>query len=219
MPTKLIGKSVLGEIGFSQDVTMMKDHFGEQLYKIRSSLPQKLQNFRCILAMTSKTNLSEIEATGGEYFPKIRKYSQAFNSYTKPTTIYTSCANGSNRMRPSCDFLIWNSKRFPNFVAITYSREAPILAFESTTGNKCLGVIMKPSLLKFGDYLFSTIKEELRGTITVTIVTCKHEENMPSVIKAFADKYDMACIIGEDSEKNPDCFCENDIGNHAVAMW
>ena len=223
MPYKIIGKSVLGDIGLSQNVTVMKDKFDEQLQKVRDSLPLQYQSFRYTLAMTSMTNSSEIEATAREYFPKIRKFGAEFHSFVMPRLIYKACANDTDKIRPASDFLIWDTKKFARVVVTTFSREAPILAFESSTGKKCLGVIFRQSLIKYGDYLFSTIKGELHGRITVTLVTCNHYEypegSIPTIIQKLADKYDMKCIIGEDSEKNPECYHRGEIGNHVVAMW
>lgn len=223
MPFKIIGKSTLGELGLSQNVKIMGDNFEEQLLKVRSSLPSQFQNFRYTLAMTSMTSFSEMTATNGEYFPKIRKFGSDFYPFVMPKLIYKACANDTDKLRPGCDFLIWDNNKFKKFVATTFSREAPILAFESDSGKKCLGVILRPSLMKYGDYLFSTIKDELRDNITVTLVTCNHfeypEGNIPSIVQNLAKKYNMKCIIGFDSEKNPECYHIGEIGNHVVAMW
>ena len=223
MPFKIIGKSVLGDIGLSQNVEIMRNNFNEQLYKVRCSLPSQFQSFRYTLAMTSMTSYAERKATNEEYFPKIRKFGAEFHSFAMPNLIYKACANGTDKIRPGCDFLVWDTKKFARLVVTTFSREAPILAFESTTGKKCLGIILRPSLMKYGDYLFSTIKDEIRGKITVTLVTCNHYEypegSIPTIIQNLAAKYDMKCIIGEDSEKNPECYHRGEIGNHVVALW
>lgn len=223
MPFKVIGKSTLGEIGLSQNIEVMRCSFGEQLYKVRSSLPSQYQNFRYTLVMTSMTSYAERKATGNEYFPKICKFDSNLYPFVNPKSIYKACSNDTDKIRPNCDFIIWNTKKFPKLVATTFSREAPIIAFESTTGKKCLGVILRPSLMKYGDYLFSTIKDELRGNITATLVVCNHfeydEGSIPTIIQTLADKYGMNCIIGFDSEKNPECYHRGEKGNHVVAMW
>lgn len=223
MPFKIIGKSILGDLGLSQNVEVMRDKFDEQLLKVRSSLPSQFKDFRYTLAMTSMTGFAERKVTKGEYFPKIRRFTSDLYPFVMPKLIYKACANDTDKLRPGCDFLIWDSNKFKKFVATTFSREAPILAFESTSGQKCLGVILRPSLMKYGDYLFSTIKDELRGNITVTLVTCNHfnypEGSIPTIIQNLADNYDMNCIIGDDSEKNPECYHRGEKGNHVVAMW
>ena len=223
MPTQLLGKSVLGDIGLSLDVEVMRDNFENQIYKVRAALPAQYQSFRYTLAMTSMTCYAERKATNDEYFPKIRKFSSEFHSFAMPKLIYKARANGTDQLRPGCDFLLWDTKKFARLVVTTFSREAPILAFESTTGKKCLGVISRASLMKYGDYLFSTMKSELRGNITVSLVVCNHFEysggSIPSVIQYLADIYNMKCIIGENSEQNPECYKKNECGNHVVAMW
>ena len=77
--------------------------------------------------------------------------------------------------------------------------------------------------MKYGDYLFSTMKETLGGNITVTLVTCNHfeytEGSVPSVIKNLSLKHNMDCVIGYDSEKEPECYHRHEEGNHIVALW
>lgn len=222
MPIKLIGKSVLGELGFCQVPSKMGENFGKQLEKIQSALlPDGF--FPGSVCMTSMTNKNEINLTNGQYFPKIRKYS-SFNAFMKPRRSYMLCELGLDEVSPKCDFIIWNSCK-DNIVVTTFSREAPILAFESSNGKKALGVILRPSLMQYGDYLFQTISEYLQDKITVTLVTCNHyvypEGSIPSYISFLASKYGMKCIIPEnsDSEKNPECYHRGEEGNHVVAMW
>lgn len=218
MPIKIIGKSILGELGFCQVPSKMGDHFEEQLKKVENAfdLPLHWKPF-----MTSMTGSEEVKLTNGAYFPKIRKVYAEGRSIFNPRSIYDYCKRGEDKFRPGCDFIIWD-KAFP-IVVTTFSREAPILAFESSTGKKCLGVILRQSLMKYGDYLFSTLNDALEGEITITLVTCNHfqypEGSIPEVIQNFASKYNMNCIIGEDSEKNPECYHRGEEGNHVVAMW
>lgn len=216
MAIKVIGRSILGELGFSQNVRVMGDNFKTQLKKIQDNIP-----FPARLFMTSMTGSAEIAATNGEYFPKIRKVYGDNQSLFQPNTIYFHCMKGEDKLRPGCDFIVWRDND-PAVVA-TFSREAPILAFESTNGMKALGVICRPSLMKYGDYLFSTIKETLQGSITVQMVCGNHynykEGSIPDIISGLSGKYDMHCIIGEDSEKNPECYHRGEKGNHVVAMW
>lgn len=201
----------------------MRDKFEDQLLKVRSSLSSEFQDNLFTLAMTSMTSFSEMEATNYEYFPKIRKFGSDFNAFVMPKSIYKACANDTDKIRPGCDFLIWDTRKFKKFVATTFSREAPILAFESDSGKKCLGVILRPSLMKYGDYVFHTIKNELHGNIRVTIVTCNHfeypEGSIPTIIQNLALKYNMSCIVCIDSEKDSECYHRGEKGNHVVAMW
>ena len=222
MPIKIIGKSILGDLGFSQNVSVMGERlYFDQLDKIKTIIP-----FGRLILMTSMTGIYEVKETGGEYFPKIREYRTDIGPMFSPNSIYNNCLGNKDKYRPGCDFIIFDAKS--NFVATTFSREAPILAFESSFGRKALGVILRPSLMKYGDYLFSTIKEDLINhneptEITVTLVTCNHfeyqEGSIPSIIQSLADKYDMKCIIGDDSENNPECYHRGEKGNHVVALW
>lgn len=221
MAIKIIGKSVLGELGLSQNVSLMGENYFSQLKKLKKELP-----LGHLHLMTSMTGTYEVQTTNGEYFPKIREYRTDINSIFSPTAIYNNCLANKDKYRPGCDFIIFDSTS--DIVATTFSREAPILAFESSIGRKALGVILRPSLMKYGDYLFSTIREDLISyneptEITVTLVTCNHfeypEGSIPSIIKSLADKYSMKCFIGEDSEKNPECYHRGEKGNHVVAMW
>lgn len=214
---KLIGKSILGERGFSQNPSKMEPMFGQQLVKIDCYIPSFNKEF----IMTSMTGSAERSATNGAYFPKIRKYNPSIGEMFDPEKIYDYCKAGLDKLRPGCDFIVWDEH--DDVIAATFSREAPIIAFESSTGKKALGVILRPSFMKYGDYLFSTMKEYLGGKIKVTLVTCNHYEysegSIPSLVQNLALRYDMSCFIGFDSEKDEDCYHRGEDGNHVVAMW
>lgn len=220
MSIKVIGKSVLGELGFCQVPSKMGDHLDEQLSKITSSLP--IPSEISSVAMTSMTGSEEINLTDGCYFPKIREYNDDIYPFMMPKLIYNGCKTGLDKLRPGCDFIIWDSKKV-SLAVTTFSREAPIIAFESLNGKKALGVILRPSLMKFGDYLFKTISDYLGEAITVTLVTCNHYEypegSIPTIIQNLALKYKMNCVIAINSEKDPDCYHRGEKGNHVVAMW
>jgi len=215
MPIKIIGKSILGELGFCQIPSKMGKFFEDQLIAIEKNLPVKK------LLMTSMTRSEEVSQTSGAYFPKIRKSYLGHENMFNPRAIYYYCQHGEDKFRPCCDFMVWDKNC--SIVATTFSREAPVLAFESSKGGKALGVILRPSLIKYGDYLFSTIKEALGENITVTLVTCNHfaypEGSVPSIVQELAYKYNMNCTIGVDSEKDPECYHRGEFGNHVVAMW
>ncbi len=218
MAIKLIGKSILGIKGFSQ-IPSKTDYclFARQLINISSSLPKGLK-----LVMTSMTGSNEVKLTNSAYFPKIRKYSPELKDMFDPHKIYDYCVKGFDNLRPGSDFILWDSNN-DDIVVTTFSREAPIFAFESSTGKKALGVILRPSLMQYGDYLFSTIKDYLDGEITVTLVTCNHYEypdgSIPSIVQNLSLKYNINCAIGVDSEKDIDCYHRGEEGNHVVAVW
>lgn len=213
MPIFIIGKTVLGKSGFCQVPSKIGEKFDALLSSIEAMVPHKL-------LMTSMTGWEECTKTNGCYYPKIRKVYPGISEMFDPRAIYHYCEKGEDKFRPGADFIIWDKSL--QIAVATFSREAPILAFESERG-KALGVILRPSLMKYGDYVFSTMKEALGDGITVTLVTCNHfeypEGSIPSVIQSLADKYDMKCIIGEDSEKNPECYHRGETGNHVVVLW
>lgn len=219
MPIKIIGKSTLGDTGFCQFPSKMGDSYHKKLSIIERTL---MASPEMPLIMTSMTGMQERKATKDEYFPKIRSFSYSQLDMFLPRIIYGRCIMGTDKFYPGCDFIVWNSLGFQLY-ASTFSREAPVLAFESTSGKKALGVILRKSLMKYGDYLFSSISEYLGGNVTVTLVTCNHfeypEGSIPSIIQNLADKYEMNCVIGEDSEKNAECYHRGETGNHVVVMW
>lgn len=224
MPTRIIGKSVLGEIGLSQNVSVMGDNFNEQLNRVIFQL--KACSSIKTIAMTSMTNSQEVKATNGKYFPKIRQLfepNDPFYQFLIPEVIYEGCKAGIDKVKPCCDFIVWDRNKLKDFAVLTFSREAPIIAFESNNGKKALGMILRASFMEYGDYLFSTIKEVLGGDITVNLVTCNHYEyaegSVPSVIRGLAKKYGMKCAIGINSETDSECYHRGEIGNHVVAMW
>jgi len=224
MPIKIIGKSILGEIGLSQNVSVMGDCFEEQLLKVVSQLSSSASINS--IAMTSMTNSKEVEETKGKYFPKIRLISDQYDpfyGFLMPQVIYNGCKAGLDKYKPCCDVIIWDRNKFNHLAVLTFSREAPIIAFESDTGKKALGMLLRASLMEYGDYLFSSIKEELGADIEVSLVTCNHfeypEGSIPSIIESLTLKYNMKCFICVDSEKDSDCYHRGEAGNHVVVMW
>lgn len=214
MPYKIIGKSILGNIGFLADSNVMKKDFQKQLRKIKECLQRK------DFIMIPTTSREEIQLTNGEYFPKIVEFKNDISSMFRPNNIYEHFI--AKKHFPCCDFVIFDSSS--NIVATTFSREAPILAFESSNGKKALGVIKKTSLNKYGDYLFASIKKALDNTnITVTVVTCNHYkysgENTLALFHKLADKYEMKYVIGLNSETYFECYHKGEKGNHVVALW
>lgn len=217
MPIKLIGKSILGEKGFSQVPAKIEPNFDKQLQAVLDSLPSEKK-----VVMTSMTGSHEVKLTEGAYFPKIREFNPELMEMFDPYKIYENCKADMDKFRPACDFIVWDSEKH-DIVSTTFSREAPILAFESSTGKKALGVILRPSLMQYGDYLFSTMKEYLGGKIKITLVTCNYYEypegSIPSIFQNLALKYYLSCTMGANSELYSDCYHRGEEGNHVVALW
>lgn len=218
MAIRLIGKSVLGDLGFCQIPEKMGESYYSQLDKVRSCLPYEKK-----VIMTSMTGTREVEATNGEYFPKIRKYDPALSDMFSPEKIYQNCEDGLDPVRPGADFVVWDDEE--DITAATFSREAPILYFVSTTGMRALGVIMRKSLMKYGDYLFSTIKEFLGSDdadISVFLISCNHfeypEGSIPSIVTHLASNHEMYSTTVYDSESHSECYHRGEEGNHVVAI-
>lgn len=212
----IIGKSILGDLGLCLNPSKMGNQFTQQLEKVKQQIPDDYR-----LAITSITGSREIEATNGEYLPKIREYDSHLRDMFEPNIVYRHVQMGFDSVRPGADFVIWDS-RFYKICGLTFSREAPVLAFKSSNGHKALGVILRKSLLKHGDYLFETIKNAMNGQIAVTLVCCNHfeyeEGSIPSIVENLAKKYDMPYVCLFDSEKTPDCYQRNEKGNQVVAL-
>lgn len=217
MAIQLIGKSILGELGFCQIPQKMGDEYYSQLVKIRSCIPKNKR-----IVMTSMTGSIQIKVTNGEYFPKIRMYDPAISDMFSPKKIYQNCEDGLDALRPGADFIVWNSSIDENIAVATFSREAPILYFESTSKRMALGVILRPSLMKYGDYLFSTIEEALGEDITCYLVTCNHFEypdgSIPQIVENLAHNHNMHYMCMYDSESYEECYHRGEIGNHVVLI-
>ena len=217
MPIKLIGKSVLGDLGLCLSPSKMGVLFRPQLERIQNEIPEDMR-----LAITSITGIREKEETNSKYLPKIREYDSRLHDIFDPKIVYRYVQKGLDSLRPGSDFVLWDSK-FYKLCCLTFSREAPILAFESSFGQKALGVILRPSLMKHGDYLFETMQYAMNGNITVTLVTCNHYEypegTIPDLVRNLAQKYNMSCVVCYDSQKEAECYHRDETGNHVVAMW
>ena len=216
MAINLIGKSILGDLGFCQSYAKMGNNYTGQLNKIRSTLPDGKK-----LIMTSMCGSREVEATGGEYLPRVRMYDPSLDDMFSPEKIYQYCEDDMDSIRPGADFIVWDDS-LKEIAVATFSREAPILYFESTNGGLALGVIMRKSLMIYGEYLFDTIKESLGGNITCYLVTCNHYEygegSIPSVVEKLAHDNDMLYSCMYDSESYEECYHRGETGNHVVVI-
>lgn len=215
MPTYLIGKSTLGDLGLCLNSSEMGNDFIPQLEKIKQKIPNNLK-----FAITSITGSREVSATNGEYLPKIREYDPKLHDIFDPEVVYNYVQKGLDSVRPGADFILWKDS---NICCLTFSREAPIISFESSSGQKALGVILRFSLLKHGDYLFQTIKNAMEGDIKVTLLVCNHYEYSEGKITDFVQnlalEYNMAFLSCCDSQKEPECYKRDEKGHHVIAMW
>lgn len=218
MPIKVIGKPTLGDLGLCQSPSKMGDNFNSQMQLVLGELPADKK-----VIMTSMTGTVEVNLTNGAYVPKIRLYNGRISDIFDPYQIYENCIKGLDSLRPGADFIVWDTKEFPSLCVTTFSREAPILAFKSDSGKKALGVILRPALMQYGDYLFSTIKQYLGKNVSVALVTANHfeypEGSIPYIVQTLALKHHMSCFICIDSETDEDCYHRGEAGNHVVAMW
>ena len=217
MAIKIIGKSVLGDLGFCQTTAKMGNNYTEQLNKIRSKLPEGKK-----LIMTSMCGSKEVDATGGEYLPRVRMYDPSLDDMFSPEKIYQYCGDDMDSIRPGADFIVWNDS-WKEIAVATFSREAPILYFKSTNGGLALGVIMRKALMRYGEYLFDTIKESIGGDITCCLVTCneywfKDGGSIPFNIEKLCQKYDMQFYKMYNSESHSDCYHRGEKGNHVVMI-
>lgn len=216
---KLIGKSTLGELGFCQSTSTMNGKYLSQLHKIYQSVPEQHK-----VLMTSMTSFENREEMHDAYLPQIRLYDPALKEMFDPECIYRHCLEGTDLFRPIADFIAYCPSQNERVVLSTFSREAPILAFESQNGSICLGTILRRALIEHGDYLFRNIKKLLGGEkVTVTLVTCNHylypEGSIPDMVKSLAQKYHMDYKEGVDSQKDKECYHRGEKGNHVVIMW
>lgn len=213
----LIGKPILGNLGFCQVSKKMREEYYTQLRKIQEQLPASKK-----IITTSMTNLEKIEATNGKYLPQLVVYNPEYHTLFDPYDIYQNCIDGMDSYRPSVDFIIENNGN--NKVALTtFSREAPILSFASTKGDMALGCITRQSLMVYGDFLFEQMKKALRGYIQVILFSTNHYEypegTIESMVRKLADKHVIVfgptlSIVGEEK-----CYHRGEEGNHVVAMW
>lgn len=208
MEIRIIGKSILGELGFCQSPAKMGENFYAQLSKLRKELPPKQ------ILMTSMTNSEIIEVANGIYVPRILYYQGDISSIFDPHTIYGYCESGRDIFRPAVDFIICSPEE--KVVLTTFSREAPVIAFTTPSGYKALGVILRKSLIQYGDYLFHNIKKEMgeAGPITATLVVCNWfeypEGSIPLLVQKLAESYQMEFKQMENSEEDKECYHRGD---------
>lgn len=218
---KLIGRSVLGDLGFCQSVSKMGNHYDEQLKKIRQQLPEGVK-----LITTAMLNSKLAEESNFSARPVVRLYTPDTDGMFNPYQIYRFCQEGLDLVRPTADFVVYNPKYSAEkkLAIATFSREAPILVFSSSNGSVAVGTVLRKSLLKHGMQLFRDVRVAMGEgeIITVNLVTStyfKYEEGtIADQVKRLAKIFMMHYIHGSDVKKNPECYHRGEVGNHVVVV-
>jgi len=220
MPSKIIGKSTLGELGFCQYVPTMGERYFTQWEKLLREIPKGYMPI-----ITSMTNMNERKEANNFYIPQIRLYDKIIDAIFNPTEIYKHCLQGVDFLRPTVDFAIW--KQEDMVVGLTFSKDAPIISFVSTNGGKAIGTILRPALMAHGMYLFDNIQNAMKsmgnGEITVTLETSTFSDYkegcIPTVIERLAKEHGMNFKLGVDTREHSECYHSGEKGNHIVALW
>lgn len=220
---KLIGRSVLGDLGFCQSVSKMGSHYDEQLQKIRQQLPKGVK-----LITTAMLSSKLAEESNFSARPVVRLYTPDTDGMFDPYQIYRFCQEGLDLVRPAADFVVYNPKLSGRrkLAIATFSREAPILVFYSSNGSVAIGTILRKSLLKYGRQLFKNVQTAMgEGEITVNLVTStffEYEEGtiddqVMHLIKTFRMNY-YCDFIKSNVNQNPECYHRGEVGNHVVVV-
>ena len=224
---KILGKEELfneqfeKQIGFSQSIKYFKnmEDYIEQLEKVKNNCPK--QN----LIGISLTSAEIMKEQNYNYMPSILAYKKEFDSIVNPIEVFKRCLVGEDEFSPNVDFIIFFEE--DNTACFAYSKGAPVLLFESEDKTvKCLGTILRPALINYGEYIFNKIKEYIGPNMTVKTLLCagykyndygQIEEN----IKALAQKTDIQYIEEEyaDPYNDDKYFGLNDDGNNVVIAW
>lgn len=217
---KLIGRSVLGDLGFCQSVSKMGNHYDEQLKKIRQQLPEGVKLITT--AMLSSKLAEEYDFSAR---PVVRLYTPDTDGMFDPYQIYFFCREGLDLARPAADFVVYNPRYSAEkkLAIATFSRAAPILVFYSDNGSVAVGTVLRKSLLEHGESLFEDVDTAMGGgKITVHLVTSSHfrypEGTIPKRIKLLAKAFKMHYVPGSDIKKNPECYRGNETSNHVVVV-
>lgn len=215
---KLIGRSVLGDLGFCQSVSKMGNHYDEQLKKIRQQLPKGVK-----LITTAMLSSKLAEESNFSARPVVRLYTPDTDGMFDPHQIYRFCQEGLDMVRPAADFVVYNPKLSGRrkLAIATFSREAPILVFASSNGSMAVGTVLRKSLLTHGMQLFIDAQTAMgEGEITVTLETSTYfeyeEGTIANKVKYLAETFKMRYRSGVDVNESFECYHRGEAGNHVV---
>ena len=224
----LIGKSVLGNEGFSFIPEKMTNEDGKDVFYTQLDKIKEVSSRETIVttAITSKCDLEEMDY---DYLPTVLLYNNGFRNLVDPGTIYMNVINKTDSCTPNVDFLVWDSKINP-LTAVTYSKTAPIIYMESKNGMCCLGVILRKALINHGIYTFEKILKCMNADkenpveLVIASSTDFHYEDMGSTIYEYIQTFvlDMkeisSCRFLYNVDISNECYKAEEKGNHVILI-
>lgn len=179
-----------------------------------------------VISLTSSSILKRFE---DHVIPTIVKYNKDIDAIFEPAEIYNNCTWGLDEFRPSADFVIFNngfgSTLNDNIAVAAYSATAPVFVFENQSGQVAIGVLTKPRLIEYGEYVFDKILSQMTGNVKLTIPLCTHYSypewgSIPEFISVLAEKFQQITELEfeEDTQTNENLFGYGEKYNNCVVI-
>lgn len=221
---QVLGKDCL-PMGFCQNpkkIPFIEYH--NALKKISEYLPAGAE-----LRTISMTSGSKLEKFKYKIDPKILEYDPDLDAAFNPTKIFCNCENKNDEFRPSADFVIFKKQSQKcskyNIAVAAYSITAPVFVFESET-NIAIGVMLKPQLIEYGEYIFGEIMKKMQGDVKLYVPICTHYNYpgwgaIPDHIRSIAYRFSQITEIeiGRDTETDENLFGSKDQYNNCVVVY
>ncbi len=230
---KVLGKSALGRTGFCLNRTKVQSKQNGEFDNFSYSL-QHIMNSVCWskerkLIMTSMTEIQDIDVQGGDYIPTVVTYDAGIYGQILNPKVMLEAKAGKLKTLPTADFIVWNRNEYPNTKVATFSKTAPIMLFESTSGMSCLGTVLRKPLVNNFEYIIKKIFDEMGvqkdEVVDVTIVTAtgfKYAEGtIADMVKEklgnmqYKTRFSQLVTV----EEWPDeLYQKEEFGNHVVVI-
>lgn len=208
--------------GFCQRTDVFtNEEYWNALDKISACIPKRL-HLRTI-SMTSSAMFKDFDCDA--IIPSILKYSKDIDAVLDPEEIFNYCQLGEDSYRPAADFVIFKGSKSltPDRIAVVaYSKTAPVLVFEDDYGNIAIGTILKPQLIKYGEWVFNQIYKTMVGPVTLTLPICTKYDypdfgTIPDYIRSLAEKVGISDVKIWPNSTN--YYGHEDNYNNAVVVW
>lgn len=156
--------------------------------------------------------------------PSIIKYSKDIDSIFDPNEIFSHYQNEKEIYFPSADFVIFKNNKSScsdKIAVVTYSNRDPVLVFEDFYGNIAIGTISKNQLIRYGEWVFKTICDTMRGKVTLTVPICTRQKYVGIGILVDYIQMNHSVYISDVNiwPENPNYYDYRDRYNNAVVVY
>lgn len=217
--------------GFSYSLSAVPN---QELFKWQFACLKNNLTCNSKLFSLSYTPISEFSVSEYSAVPTIAMFNMINHKALIPQKIYQNCITGKDAVMPHVDILIIDTYKVPTLkkefktkalVLLAHSKTAPCFKITSKDGRYvAFGVLLRPSLEKYGEYIFNNIKTILGEDATFELLLSTSYEYNSGTISSSFEK--ICSVTGieyiptsyADPYTDDSLFGSDDIGNNVVML-